>query len=105
MEAAENPNLDLVKTASNIIEPDILKKESRSEIRETSSEPSSTKTDTEKEEVKQEKKNDEQPQTVFGDEEPEYPTKKKLIPIITSLYLAFFLVALVRSYPSHTRLI
>lgn len=30
--------------------------------------------------------------------EPEYPTLKKLIPTVIALYLAFFLVALVRDY-------
>ena len=38
-----------------------------------------------------------QPQTVHGNDEPEYPTTKKLIPIVISLYLAFFLVALDRT--------
>ncbi|KAG8525237.1 uncharacterized protein KY384_008881 [Bacidia gigantensis] len=37
------------------------------------------------------------PQGVHGDEEPTYPSTRKLIPIIISLYLAFFLVALDRT--------
>ena len=37
-----------------------------------------------------------QAKTNQSEKEPEYPTLKKLIPTVIALYLAFFLVALVR---------
>ena len=98
---AENPNLDLEKTASHVLPPALEKTDSKP-IVDSSSEHASISTDPEK----GARDPPAGPQTVHGNEEPEYPSTKKLIPIVGSLYMAFFLVALVSSLtlspPSHT---
>ena len=43
-----------------------------------------------------------QTKTAQSNKEPEYPTRKKLIPTVIALYLAFFLVALVRDSSLNT---
>ena len=94
---AENANLDLEKRVSNDA---IVKKISNAHIADSSSDHAST-SDAEKSNVsdiekgKEEKKDG--PQTAYGNDEDdyEYPSNKKLVPIMGGLYLAFFLVALV----------
>ena len=94
MDAAENPNLDLEKHTSNVVPSSLEKKQSKPQITHTSSDPpSSANTDIEKSTA--DKKTDEPQHYVDEEEEPEYPSTKKLIPIIGSVYLAFFLIALV----------
>ena len=123
--AAENPNLDLEKTASPYkIDSHLVddpkkqlspstslehhhdsKDESKTDLRlDHSNRASTTDTDLDIEKAGADIASDGEGQEKAGpkpeseEEEPEYPSNKKLIPIVLSLYLSFFLVALV--YPS-----
>ena len=87
---AENSHHDLEKTASNsVLAP--LEKGSPAVV-ETSSEHTSAKADRGNgvQESVVGSKNDP------GDDGYEYPSTKKLIPLMGSLYIAFFLISLVR---------
>ena len=118
--APENPNLDLGKTASpyqinsHLVDnpekqppstspshPLDSKDQSKTDRGLDQSNRASTDTDLDLEKAGAEKASDGEglegvgPQTE-SEAEPEYPSNKKLIPIIGSLYFSFFLVALVR---------
>lgn len=110
--AAENPNLDLEKTASPYKTEHHLfddpqhdrKDESKTDHKSGHSGRAST-SDTDLDIEKAggaatadgKEQEDAGSQTESPEEEPEYPSNKKLIPIIASLYFSFFLVALVCS--------
>ena len=100
MESAQHPKLDLEKQVSNIIPEEmekVLAKPSHSAATSsTTPVPHVAPSIPEKEE---ERAKGTAAETPAVEEEPVYPSKKKLIPIMGSLYLSFFLIALVRLPP------
>ena len=92
---AGNSNLDLEKAASHVA-PKPLEKKDPNLVVETSSEHTSTEADKEKGLQEPVIESTIEP----GDEEHEYPSTKKLIPLMGSVYIAFFLVSLVRYPPT-----
>lgn len=100
MESAQNPKLDLEKQVSNIVQEEMVKviskPEHSSDISSTLSSHHVAGHDAEKD------RPTEALQQTPTEEEPVYPSNKKLIPIMGSLYLSFFLIALVRPSYLHT---
>ena len=92
---AETPNADVQKPASHAGSIQEEKQEQRSTV-DPAPEYATVPLDVEKEAI--------QPAELTGNEEPEYPSTRKLVPILCAMYMAFFLVALVCiTSPHHVR--
>ena len=106
MESAQHPKLDLEKQVSNIV-PDedlarIITKPHEDHLSDTSSERIASHAAAKEIEKEAGTTSTAPPTAPEGppvEDEPVYPSNKKLVPIMGSLYLSFFLIALVCSLP------